>query len=107
MSFPLRIFLHSACANGSSPWLKAKIALLKPRDFTPTMSPQLILKDMDLMLAAAAASDVAMPLTALTRELWQELLTTGYEEEDYMAAVKLAEKRAGLSAGSLDEREEK
>jgi|GraSoi_2013_40cm_1033754.scaffolds.fasta_scaffold05000_2 3-hydroxyisobutyrate dehydrogenase-like beta-hydroxyacid dehydrogenase len=95
---------HSTIA---SPWLKAKIALLKPRDFTPTMSPQLILKDMDLMLAAAAASDVAMPLTALTRELWQELLTAGYEQEDYMAAVKLAEKRAGLSTGSLDEREEK
>jgi hypothetical protein len=44
-----------------------------------------------------------MPLTALTRELWQGLLTEGYEEEDYMAAVKLAEKRSGLPTDSVDE----
>lgn len=95
---------HSTIA---SPWLKAKIALLKPRDFTATMSPQLILKDMDLMLAAALACNVNMPLTALTREIWQALLTEGYEKEDYMAAVKLAEKRAGLSTDRIDAREEK
>ena len=91
----------------ASPWLKVKIALLKPRDFTPTMSPQLILKDMDLMLAAAAANEVSMPLTATTRELWQGLLTEGYEKEDYMAAVKLAEKRSGLPTDRIDARGEK
>ena len=91
---------HSTIA---SPWLKAKIALLKPRDFTPTMSPQLILKDMDLMLAAAGANGVSMPLTALTRELWQGLLTEGYEKEDYMAAVKLAEERSGLPTDRVDD----
>ena len=95
---------HSTIA---SPWLKAKIALLKPRDFTPTMSPQLILKDMDLMLAAAGANDMSMPLTALTRELWQGLLAEGYEKEDYMAAVKLAEKRSGLDTERVDDRREK
>jgi 3-hydroxyisobutyrate dehydrogenase-like beta-hydroxyacid dehydrogenase len=95
---------HSTIA---SPWLKAKVALLKPRDFTPTMSPQLILKDMDLMLAAAGANGVDMPLTALTRELWQGLLTEGYEDEDYMAAIKLAEKRSGLPTDSIDAQEEK
>ncbi len=86
----------------ASPWLKAKIALLKPRDFTPTMTPRLILKDIDLMLAAARANGVAMPLTSLTRELWQGLVSEGYGEEDYMAAVKLAEKRSGLVTGSDD-----
>jgi 3-hydroxyisobutyrate dehydrogenase-like beta-hydroxyacid dehydrogenase len=91
----------------ASPWLKAKIAPLKPRDFTPTMIPQLILKDMDLMLAAAAANGMDMPLIALTRTLWHGLLTEGFAEEDYMAAVKLAEKRAGLSSDSVDEGGEK
>ena len=43
----------------ASPWLKAKVALLKPRDFTPTMTTRLILKDIDLMLAAARANDGA------------------------------------------------
>ena len=90
----------------ASPWLKAKIGALKPRDFTPTMVPQLILKDMDLMLAAAAAHGMSMPLTVRTRELWQELMTR-YADEDYMAAVKLAEQRAGLPTDSVDRRGKK
>ncbi len=85
----------------ASPWLKAKIARLVPRDFTPTMTPNLILKDMDLMLAAAAAHGMGMPLTSRTRELWQALLQE-YAQEDYMAAVKLAEKQAGLSTDRVD-----
>ncbi|HWH49706.1 MAG TPA: NAD(P)-dependent oxidoreductase, partial [Burkholderiales bacterium] len=90
---------HSTIA---SPWLKAKIALLKPRDFTPTMTPRLILKDIDLMLAAARANHVDMPLTTRTRELWQGLISEGYGEEDYMAAVKLAEKQSGLATDHTD-----
>jgi 3-hydroxyisobutyrate dehydrogenase-like beta-hydroxyacid dehydrogenase len=55
-----------------------------------------------LMLAAARANNVAMPLTSLTRELWQGLVSEGYGEEDYMAAVKLAEKRSGLVTDTDD-----
>ena len=91
----------------ASPWLKAKINLLKSRDFTPTMSPQLILKDMDLMIAAAAAGGASMPFIELTRELWQELLSGRYAQEDYMAAVKLAEERAGLRGEAIGERKTK
>lgn len=90
---------HSTIA---SPWLKAKIARLKPRDFAPTMTPRLILKDIDLMLAAARAKHMEMPLTTLTRELWQGLISEGYGEEDYMAAVKLAEKQSGLATDKTD-----
>jgi len=85
----------------TSPWLKAKAALMKQRDFTPTMTGRLILKDIDLMLAAARSSGVAMPLTALTRQLMQMLIGEGMGEEDYMAAIKLAEKQAGLPPESL------
>lgn len=81
----------------ASPWLKAKVRLLKPRDFTPTMTARLILKDINLMLAAAGTSDVPMPLTAITRDAMQDLIATGRGEEDYMATVKLSEERSGLS----------
>src|SRR4029079_19185310 len=91
----------------ASPWLKAKIALLKPRDSTPTMTPELILRDMDLMIAAAAAGGARMPLIELTRELWQGLLSGDYAREDYMAAVKLFEQRAGLNSESVGERKSK
>jgi 3-hydroxyisobutyrate dehydrogenase-like beta-hydroxyacid dehydrogenase len=86
----------------ASPWLKAKVAQMKPRDFTPTMTARMILKDLDLMLDAARSNDVPLPVTALTRQLAQALVEEGYEEEDYMAAIKLAEKRAGLPADQID-----
>ena len=85
---------HSTLA---SPFLRAKVGLLKPRDFTPTMTARLILKDIDLMLAAGAGSGVSLPLTAVTRSLMSELVDAGMGEEDYMAAIKLAERRAGLA----------
>jgi 3-hydroxyisobutyrate dehydrogenase-like beta-hydroxyacid dehydrogenase len=86
----------------ASPWLKAKVALMKARDFTPTMTARMILKDLDLMLDAARSNNVPVPLTALTRQLAQALVGEGYGEEDYMAAIKLAEKQAGLSAEQID-----
>jgi 3-hydroxyisobutyrate dehydrogenase len=81
----------------TSPWLKAKVALMKPRDFTATMTGRMVLKDIDLMLASARIEGVAMPLTALTRQLVQMLVGEGYGDEDYMAAIKLAEKQAGMT----------
>jgi 3-hydroxyisobutyrate dehydrogenase-like beta-hydroxyacid dehydrogenase len=86
----------------ASPWLKAKLTLLKRRDFTPTMTTRLILKDIDLMLAAAKANGVEMPLTGVTRELMQSLIREGHGEEDYMAIVKLAEERSGLPTDKMD-----
>ncbi len=81
----------------ASPWLKIKIAALKKHDYEATMSARLILKDIDLMLAAARSHEVPMPLTANTRQLMQVLVGEGFGEEDYMAAVKLAARQAGVS----------
>jgi len=86
----------------ASPWLKMKLGLLKQRDFTPTMTTRLLLKDIDLMLAAARANDVPVPLTAMTRQLMQMLIGEGYAEEDYLSAIKLAEKQSGLSTEHMD-----
>jgi 3-hydroxyisobutyrate dehydrogenase-like beta-hydroxyacid dehydrogenase len=91
-----------AASTIGSPWLKVKSELLKRRDFTPTMTTRLILKDIDLMLAAARAHDTPMPLIALTRQVMQDAIEAGFAEEDYMAIVKLAEQRAGLSSGETE-----
>lgn len=80
----------------ASPFLSAKTASLKARDFTPTMTARLILKDIDLMLSAAERLAVDMPLTSATRARMVELVESGQGEADYMAAVQLAERRAGL-----------
>lgn len=85
----------------ASPFLKAKLGRLEQRDFTPTMTSRLILKDLDLILATAAAGGVAMPVTAVTRQLIQALVDEGYAEEDYMALVKLSERQSGLSDANV------
>ena len=80
----------------ASPWLKVKIVALKKHDYSATMNARLILKDIDLMLAEARNHEVSMPLTAATRQLMQVLVGEGFGEEDYMAAIKLAARQAGL-----------
>lgn len=82
----------------SSPWLKAKVGLMKPRDFSPTMTARLIMKDVDLILSSAKHHGVPMPLTANTRQLIQALIGEGCGEEDYMALIKLMERQSGISA---------
>ncbi len=84
-----------------SPWLRVKSELLKQHDYTPTMTTRLILKDIDLMLAAASKHDVPMPLIALTRQLMQSAIGAGFADEDYMAIVKLAQQHAGLSSKDI------
>ena len=86
----------------ASPWLKAKVGLMKARDFTPTMTTRLILKDVDLMLATARKHDVPMPLTAVTRQIMQSMIGVGFGEDDFMAIVKLAEQHSGLSTDKMD-----
>jgi 3-hydroxyisobutyrate dehydrogenase-like beta-hydroxyacid dehydrogenase len=86
----------------ASPWLKAKVALMKARDFTPTMTTRLILKDLDLILSAAGAKAVPMPLAATTRQMMQATVDAGYGEDDYMSAVKLVEKQSGLSTDRVE-----
>ncbi|MFN0317095.1 MAG: NAD(P)-dependent oxidoreductase [Burkholderiales bacterium] len=84
----------------SSPWLRAKVGLMKVRDFSPTMTSRLIMKDIDLILSAAKHNEVPMPLTCATRQLIQALVGEGYAEEDYMALIKLSEKQSGIKAGA-------
>lgn len=91
-----------ATSTIASPWLKVKSGLLKQRDFTPTMTTRLILKDLDLMLAAARSHDVPLPLIALTRQIMQAAVGAGFADEDYMAIVKLAEQHSGLSSEDLE-----
>ncbi|HZP93701.1 MAG TPA: NAD(P)-dependent oxidoreductase [Burkholderiales bacterium] len=85
----------------ASPWVRAKVAQMKARDFSPAMTTRLILKDIDLMLAAAKKNGVPMPLTAATRDGMQAAVDAGYGEDDYMSTVKVTERQAGLPTDRL------
>lgn len=66
-------------------------------DFKPTFTPLLLRKDIDLGLAAARELDVPMPVTALVREIVQNLIGNGYTDCDFAALLELQAKASGLA----------
>ena len=71
-------------------------------DFTPTFTPPLLRKDMDLGLAAARELGVPMPVASAARECVQALIGNGYTDCDFAALVELEAKNAGYKIESED-----
>jgi len=66
-------------------------------DFTPTFTPVLLCKDLDLGLAAARKLDVPMPVAALVREIVQSLIGNGSTDCDFAALLELEARSAQLA----------
>lgn len=86
----------------TSPWLQTKLDALRCRDFSPTMSPRLVLKDLNLMLDAACNLGMPMPVTALTRQLMQIASAGAGADEDFFTVVRIIEEQAGLPEVTID-----
>jgi 3-hydroxyisobutyrate dehydrogenase-like beta-hydroxyacid dehydrogenase len=69
-------------------------------DWTPTFTPYLLRKDLDLGLEAGRSLGVPQPLTALTREIVQSMIGNGYTDIDFGALLELEAKAAGLELKS-------
>lgn len=69
-------------------------------DYSVTFTPKLLLKDLDLGLAAARANGVPMPVTAAAREIVQSLIGNGYTDEDFSALLSLHAAASGLELKS-------
>jgi len=69
-------------------------------DYSVTFTPKLLLKDLDLGLAAARANGVPMPLTTAAREVVQMLIGNGYTDEDFAALLTMQAKASGLELKS-------
>src|SRR6185437_2931549 len=61
-----------------------------------TFTPPLLKKDLDLGLDAADKTGVAMPLTALTREIVQSLIGRGHVEDDFATLLLQQADASGL-----------
>jgi len=61
-----------------------------------TFTPKLLLKDMDLGLAAARAHGVAMPAAAATRESIARMVGHGHEDVDFAVLLQETARDAGL-----------
>jgi 3-hydroxyisobutyrate dehydrogenase-like beta-hydroxyacid dehydrogenase len=80
-----------------SPILKAKAVQLAQHDFTPTFTVEQMIKDLGLILDAAAAAHVPVPQTAATLQLMHACVAHGEGGEDYAAAIKAVERAAALT----------
>jgi 3-hydroxyisobutyrate dehydrogenase len=69
-------------------------------DWTPTFTPYLLRKDLDLGLEAGRNLGVPQPLTALTREIVQSMIGNGYQDIDFGALLELQAKASGLALKS-------
>ena len=69
-------------------------------DYSVTFTPKLLLKDLDLGLAAARAKGVPMPVTSAAREVVQSLIGNGYTDEDFAALLSLQAAASGLELKS-------
>ena len=98
---PRHVFLDSI--NNSvlgSMYTRYKTPALVNLDFSVTFTPALLLKDMDLGLAAARKFGVQMPAAATTRECVQNVVGRGYEDVDFSVLLLELAKAAGMQLKS-------
>ncbi|MDQ2836072.1 MAG: NAD(P)-dependent oxidoreductase [Actinomycetota bacterium] len=69
-------------------------------DYTPTFTPDLLLKDFDLGLSAARSAGVPLPLAAVAQQLVVSLIGHGYTDVDFATLLELQAQSSGLSLTS-------
>ena len=69
-------------------------------DFTPTFTPELLLKDFDLGHQAARELGVPMPVASAAQQVVQALIGNGYTDVDFAALIELQAKASSLELES-------
>ncbi|MDB6008392.1 MAG: 6-phosphogluconate dehydrogenase [Gammaproteobacteria bacterium] len=79
-----------------SVFLRYKMPAFVNLDMTPTFTPVLLRKDLDLGLKAGEELGVPLPLTALTREYVQKTVDAGLKDRDFAVLLLEQARAAGL-----------
>jgi 3-hydroxyisobutyrate dehydrogenase len=79
-----------------SMFTRYKTPALVNLDFHVTFTPKLLRKDLDLGLDAGKEFEVPMPLTALTRDLLQQMIGHGMTEQDFSTLLLMQAKASGI-----------
>jgi 3-hydroxyisobutyrate dehydrogenase len=79
-----------------SMFTRYKAPALVNLDFHVTFTPKLLRKDLDLGLEAGRRFDVPMPLSALTRDLLQQMIGRGMTEEDFSTLLLMQARNSGI-----------
>jgi 3-hydroxyisobutyrate dehydrogenase/2-hydroxy-3-oxopropionate reductase len=88
----LDIINNSAARSGM---VALKAPLIFERNFEPNFSVKWLEKDMALMLESAAAHNVPVPVTALSRQMLRAAIAEGYGDDDIGGSIRVLEKLAG------------
>lgn len=89
----LDILENSAAKSG---FISSKAPAVFRRDFHPHFSVKWMHKDVGLMLDSGKELGVPLPLTALTRQLFQTAMCEGHSEEDICSTIKVLEEIVGV-----------
>ena len=89
----LEILTNSAAKSGL---IDFKAPYVFNRDFSPQFSVKWMDKDIGLMLESGQELKVPLPLTGLTRQMFQAAIATGHAEEDICSTIKVLESIAGV-----------
>lgn len=89
----LEILDNSAAKSGL---ISFKAPYVFRRDFSTNFSVKWMHKDIGLMLDSSSELGVPLPLTSLTRQMFQAAIATGHAEEDICSTIKVLEGLAGV-----------
>jgi 3-hydroxyisobutyrate dehydrogenase/2-hydroxy-3-oxopropionate reductase len=93
----LEILTNSAAKSGL---IDFKAPYVFKRDFSPQFSVKWMDKDIGLMLESGKELHVPLPLTGLTRQMFQAAIATGHGEEDICSTITVLESIAGVEVRS-------
>ena len=94
----LEILTNSAAKSGL---IDYKAPFIFRRDFTTNFSVKWMHKDIGLMLQSGEELNVPLPLTALTRQMFQAAISTGHGDEDICSTIKVLEEIAGIEVSAV------
>jgi 3-hydroxyisobutyrate dehydrogenase-like beta-hydroxyacid dehydrogenase len=89
----LEILDNSAAKSGL---IAYKAPFVLRRDFSTNFSTKWMHKDIGLMLDSAAELDVPLPLTAISRQMFQMAISSGFGDQDMCSTIQVLEKISGV-----------
>lgn len=96
----LEILTNSAAKSGL---IDFKAPYVFRRDFSPQFAVKWMDKDIGLMLDSGHELNVPLPLTGLTRQMFQAAIATGHADEDICSTIRVLESIAGVEVRSPQE----
>src|SRR6476659_3741575 len=93
----LEVIDNSAAKSGL---IAFKAPYVFKRDFSPQFSVKWMDKDIGLMLDSGRELKVPLPLTGLTRQMFQTAIAQGHGDEDICSTIKVLESIVGIEVKS-------